>query len=134
MPDSDYIIFGHFYGECWGEECVEIFKIENENLYEDTTDHYPFGNAPYDGMYVPLSSAKYELVKDLVTHVPNQLLNETDTIIGIPDAYDQGGYYLELEEAGNVRFWMIDSDTGNIPGYLHAFTDTLNNYIGRISD
>ena len=133
-PESDYIIFGHFYGMCFGETCVEIYKIENENLYEDTADHYPSGNASYDGIYVPLSSAKYELVKDLENYVPGQLLNENDTIIGIPDAYDQGGYYLELKASGSTRFWLIDSDTGNTPNYLHAFTDTLNNYIDRISD
>ncbi len=132
QPDTGYFIFGHFYGMCFGETCVEIFKIENGALYEDTTDNYPFGDAPYDGMYVPLSSAQYALISDLMSHVPTQLLSETDKIIGTPDAYDQGGYYFEIKESGNRKYWMIDSDNGNIPAYLHTFTDALNSYINRL--
>ena len=41
LSKSDYIIFGHFYGKCMGEQCVEIFRLENEKLFEDTKDQYP---------------------------------------------------------------------------------------------
>ncbi len=115
-----------------GETCVEIFKLENGNLHEDTTDRYPFGNAPYNGIYVMRSSEEYDLVKDLINYIPSQLLSENDTTIGIPDAYDQGGYYLEVKEAGESRFWLIDTDKDNLPAYIHAFTDTLNSYVNRL--
>lgn len=128
QPDHEYLLFGKFAGMCWGETCVEIFKIENENLYEDTTDQYPFGSAPYNGVYILLSSTEYDLVKDLINYVPSELFSESDTIIGMPDAYDQGGYYLELRNSVETRFWLIDTDQDNIPSYLHAFTDTLNVY------
>ena len=36
LSTSDYIIFGHFYGKCVGEQCIEIFRLENEKLFEDT--------------------------------------------------------------------------------------------------
>lgn len=134
QPDNDYMVFGQFYGMCMGETCVEIFKMENGNLYEDTTDQYPFGSSPYNGSYIQLPQAKYNLVEDLANYVPPQLLNEGDTIIGMPDAYDQGGYYVELKESGGRRYWLIDTDKDNIPAYLRAFTDTLNNYIDRIAD
>jgi len=132
QPDNNYLIFGKFYGMCMGETCVEIFKIEDGILYEDTTDRYPFGNAPYNGIYIGRSSSDYNLVKDIINYVPPQLLNEADTTIGIPDAYDQGGYYLEVKEAGESRFWLIDTDKDNIPTYLQTFTDTLNSYINRL--
>ena len=38
--DLDYLIFGHFYGECFGENCIEIFKLEADALYEDDNDVY----------------------------------------------------------------------------------------------
>jgi hypothetical protein len=61
--DCDAFIFGHFYGKCVGEGCVETFKLENGKLYEDDTDQY----APesYDGHWNELPASKYELVKDL---------------------------------------------------------------------
>ena len=31
-PNQNYLVFGHYYGMCGGESCVEIFKINNENL------------------------------------------------------------------------------------------------------
>ncbi len=37
----EYLIFGHFYGECIGEKCVEIYKLNKTQLLEDTQDVYP---------------------------------------------------------------------------------------------
>lgn len=133
QQQDDFIVFGKYYGMCAGEDCVEIFKIENGVLYEDSTDIYP-NDSPYSGNYSALPSAKYDLVKDLSSHIPAQLFNEPNEYIGIPDAYDQGGYVLELKENGTVRYWRIDTDTSNTPAYLHAFTDTLRSYIDKISD
>ena len=46
LYDGDYLIFGHFYGMCGGEGCVEKFKLESNRLLEDTTqrlgDYYNF--------------------------------------------------------------------------------------------
>lgn len=131
--DDDYLIFGKYYGLCGGENCIEIFKIENATLYEDTNDSYP-ADAPYSGNYSALSPAKYDLVKDLSNHIPAQLLNEGNGYIGTPDAYDQGGYVLELANSGTIRYWRIDTDTSGTPAYLHAFTDTLNSYLNKISN
>lgn len=130
---DDFLIFGKYYGMCAGEDCVEIFKIENGTLSEDSNDNYPT-DSPYSGNYSALPSAKYNLVKDLGDHVPAQLLNENDGYIGMPDAYDQGGYVVELKVNGTTRYWRIDTDKSNTPGYLHAFTDTLRSYIDKISD
>lgn len=41
LSDSDYLIFGHFYGECVGEACVEILRLEESKLLGDTKDNYP---------------------------------------------------------------------------------------------
>lgn len=55
LSDSDYIIFGHFYGECGGETCIEIFRLEKDKLFEDINDNYPNSQNFYDGNYVQLS-------------------------------------------------------------------------------
>ena len=131
--EYDYLVFGKYYGFCGGENCIEVFKIENGVLYEDSSDVYPAG-APYQGAYVALSAAQYNLVKDLVNEIPAQLLNEPNGHIGIPDAYDQGGFVVEVKENGTVKYWRIDTHSAAIPAYLASFNDTLRSYIDAISN
>ena len=40
LGDQDYLVFGHFYGMCAGEGCVETFKLTDLELFEDTVDDY----------------------------------------------------------------------------------------------
>ncbi|TGE22150.1 hypothetical protein E5K00_18045 [Hymenobacter aquaticus] len=94
-------------------------------LQEDTQDTYPSSSAPYSGTFVARSPADYTLVKDLIQQVPADLLREKSTVIGSPDAGDWGGYYVEVTQAGQRRFWLIDTQKRNLPAYLHAFVDTL---------
>ena len=111
--ELSYFIFGHFYGECGGEGCVEIYKLEKGTLFEDTTDIYPTWMTPYDGTYISLPDEKFELVKDIVEHFPEELYAETENVLGQPDAGDWGGIYVEIKyvnDEENSGFWII----GNI--------------------
>ncbi len=125
-----YFIFGHFYGECGGEGCIEIYKLENERLWEDTTDVYPTSETPYDGIYISLPKIKYELVKDIIDYFPEELYNETVNYIGQPDAGDWGGIYVEIkyvDAAAKSGFWLLDQNSSNMP-------DVYNNFVTRINE
>ena len=52
-------------------------------------------------------------------------------VFGMPDAYDQGGIYLEMEKMNEdyINFWIIDNDTKNIPDYLREFTKQIQKNI-----
>ena len=50
--NPEYLIFGHFFGECIGEGCVEIFKLDADKLYEDSNDIYPGQSDFYDGNFI----------------------------------------------------------------------------------
>ncbi len=132
-PSEDfYLVFGHFYGECFGETCIEIFKIENNILYEDTLDNYPvFNNTPHKASYVQLSNDKYEKVKHLLDLIPNELFSENALVVGQPDAGDWGGLYLETNKSGKTNYWLIDKMKRNIPEYLHALVDSLEDAIQK---
>ena len=82
LSTSDYLIFGHFYGKCVGEQCIEIFKLENEKLFEDTKGQYPNSGEFYEGIWVQLSQQKFIDTKDLTKYFPTDLLNETEKVIG----------------------------------------------------
>jgi hypothetical protein len=129
---KDYLVFGHYYGMCYGDNCVEIFKIEKSSLSEDTLDKYPFFCCPYSGVFIPRDHQKYEMVKHLNGLIPAQLLLDTNKVIGTPDAFDQGGLYLEVKIGNTTRFWYIDMAKSNLPPYLHPLVDSLNSCIQKL--
>ena len=131
--DTEFLVFGHFYGECVGEGCVEIFKLDDSRLYEDTRDQYPGSNDFYQGLFdTQLPAEKYDLVKDLESYFPEALLNETEIIIGQPDAGDWGGIYFELKRGSTHRFWLLDQMESNMPAAYNDFVDRINEKIALI--
>lgn len=132
LSQSDYLIFGDFYGECLGH-CVRIFKLEQDKLFEDTKKEYPNKYSFYQGNFVQLPQQKFDIAKDLINSFPKKLLNETDTVIGIPDAADQGGLYIEYNVGGVRKFWLLDNWKTNTPAEYHEFIDKVNEKIRQLS-
>jgi hypothetical protein len=132
LSSSDYIIFGHFYGECIGEACVEIFRLEKDKLFEDTKDQYLNSKNFYLGNYVQLSQQKFIDTKDLTSSFPIDLLSETNNVIGQPDAGDWGGLYVEYNFDGVRKFWLLDQMKSNVPTRYHNFIDKINEKIKQL--
>ncbi len=132
VSNPDYLIFGHFYGFCQGERCVEIFRLDDSALQEDTLDKYPDRTKFYTAAYKNLSKAQFELVKGLTANFPMELLNETDVVIGQPDASDGGGLYIEYKSATVHKYWFIDQFKQNVPTKYHAFMDEVNKKIALL--
>ena len=131
--EINYLIFGHFYGFCSGEECIEIFKLTETKLFEDINDNYP-GQSPYDGSFEVIGNDKFKLVKDLMKYFPENILNESKLVFGCPDCADQGGLYIEYNVNGTARNWSIDQNKTQVPSYLHDFMDRINKKIKIIND
>ncbi len=131
-PKPDYIIFGHFHGECMGEHCIEIFKLKEDKLLEDINDYYPSSKDFYTGSYVQLSEQKFNDTKELTSLFPTDLLNETKTVFGSPDAADAGGLYIEYSANGIRKFWLLDKVKRNVPAKYHAFMDKVNEKIALL--
>ncbi|MCR5888785.1 hypothetical protein LRS06_13605 [Hymenobacter sp. J193] len=109
--ENSTVLFGSYYGECSGEECIEIYKLDTaaQSLAEDTKDEYPTSASPYAGAYTARTTAEFDAVKDLVQQIPLTLLAKEDVVIGQPDAGDWGGYYLEVQNGEQRRYWLIDT-------------------------
>ena len=121
----DYLIFGHYYGHCLGEACVEIFKLTSDGLFEDTSDSYLSSQFEF----LPLDTEKYEVARGLKQALPAPLLHSTEASFGCPDCADQGGLYIEISSNGERRNWRIDQDKRMVPGDLHSFLDKVNETI-----
>ncbi len=133
LSDTDYLVFGHFYGECLGESCIENYRLESNRILELTDDSYPNKSINYNGNYALLPDSIFTLVKDLPNYFPQKLIDEHDTIIGQPDAGDWGGIYIEYNRDGVQRFWLIDQMKSNVPEYLFDFIDKVNEKIALIN-
>ena len=129
INEQNYLIFGHFYGMCAGEGCVETYKLTDLKLYEDILDDYSGQNLDF----VELDNETFEQINDLVDFFQNQLLNETDTVFGCPDCSDGGGLFIQYSDNGNLKSWRIDQFQENVPSYLHSFIDKVNEKIVLIN-
>ncbi len=132
ISSNDYLIFGRFAGFCIGENCVRIFKLDSNQLAEDTLDKYPGRTDFYAGEFVKISDSKHEIALALLDGFPQEILNETDTVFGCPDCADQGGYYLEVKKDNVHKFWILDTNKSSIPEYLHDYVDKLDAVIGQL--
>ena len=125
--DEQYLIFGEFYGECQGDDCVKTFKLTKTHLYRDTKKQYGASDFNFKEMNADL----FEKVEGLESHLPLELLNENETI-GCPDCLDQGGYYIEFVHEGHVYNWRVDKIRDATPAYLANFLDRIDNSMAAI--
>ena len=133
--DADYILFGHFYGLCLGETCIETYKLTDSKLFEDTVDHYGGGGKePYPGKYVLLADSLFQKVKGLKDHIPEELVAGGSKAFGMPDAGDGGGIYVERSENGIVQQWWIDNHRQSMPDYLYPFVQRIRESIDLLSE
>ena len=122
---NDYVVFGHFYGFCSGEQCIELYKYQGGKLYEDQRDYYPTSTLPYDGKWVQLEDTLAVLGEEVRRSLPDSMLLYTDSIFGMPDAVDQGGTYVELNRGGVRYYWVMDNSQGGLPEYMQPFSELV---------
>ena len=119
----DTLIFGHFYGECSGERCIETYKLESDKLYEDVLDRYAGGDHQHFGFQQLPDNLKKNL-PDLVSMLPDQIYQQPSTI-GMPDAGDWGGIYVQVRKQGVTHWWLIDKAEANLFDWLLPFKQNI---------
>jgi hypothetical protein len=131
---EDYLIFGHHFGFCAGEECLEYFRVTGTELveYEDNCTPGILSSCIPDSK--KLSDAKFTFAQNLIANFPDSLFSETATTIGCPDCADQGGLYLEIKQGDVIRFWDLDNDNSSLPTYLRAYADEVRAAIDGINN
>jgi len=137
-PLSDYLIFGTYFGECYGD-CTTLIKIENGKAYADDVE-FPFKKTRAESgafYYPPLDHIKfqkeaipndyYEISKGLLEKFPEDFARLDSQEFGSPDADDTGGIYLEVRLNGERKVWTIDgSQHADLPEEVLQFRESLN--------
>lgn len=134
VAKDGYIVFGHFYGFCEGEQCIELYKYENGVLYEDQRDQYPPSALPYNGRWVKLRDGLKGYADDIQSNKPDSMMMFTDSIFGMPDAVDQGGVYFELKEGDSFHYWVMDNSPSALPEYLRPFAALIRERSRSLSE
>ncbi len=114
------LTFGKYYGFCAGD-CVSLYKISGEQLFEDDLMRFSGWDTPVFKS-TPMSNQRYQQAKILLDNFPQDLLQTNVETFGCPNCADQGGYYLEWQKGEVVRRWRIDTNESELPNYLVAYT------------
>lgn len=130
---EDFLVFGRFYGECRGEQCIEIYRLQDGRLYEDRKDQYVSNESFYPGDFQALDEDAFLQAKDLWDAIPQSIYDEDQIRFGCPDCADQGGIYLEIKTGTFHEFWILDQNKNEVPTYLHEFMDKVNSKIDILS-
>lgn len=127
--DETILIFGIYYGFCAGN-CTHIYKLEDGELYQDNVDHLNPEQLTFE--LSPLPEEDYISAKVVLENFPEKLLDEEEDYIGLPDAHDQGGYYIEYRKEDIHRFWRIDTVDSRIPAYLANYMDLVQSVVNQL--
>lgn len=129
QPEADAtierLIFGRYNSFCSGRDCAEYFMIERGLLYADMDDgeRKPF---PVSGDWQPLTKEEHGIAAILLTTLPQEIWRSEHDVFGAPDAYDQGGYYLEVRLSSGVhRSWRLDTEYTALPEFLQTYAKTM---------
>ena len=115
----EYVIFGTFFGNCFPQDCIDIFKIQNDSLFK-SDNTYPI-NTLYSGEFEFMGNEKLALVADFKNQIPSELFEIEEQYIGCPDCSDMGGFIIEYSTEDFQANWLIDTRTRNVPEELHEF-------------
>lgn len=104
----EYLMFGYVPGWCIPDTSsyLKYYKLENDQLFEnDNSTCFP---DQVTFLSTPMSTTNYDLAKDLLNTIPDDLLLTTQSYLGCPNCGDQGTIYVELKANGQVRSWSLD--------------------------
>lgn len=132
-PQEDYIVFGIFDVYCYGEACVEFYKLTDEALLESNVDQFTIQNGFYPFVdFYALSNDKFDQVKDLGDFVPSQLWDEANTHIGQADVSDVGSLYFEIKKGGEHRYWVFENGDFDMPEVYSVFMGKIEEKISLL--
>ncbi|MCB0658205.1 MAG: hypothetical protein KDC57_18805 [Saprospiraceae bacterium] len=114
---GDFFIYGVYHGYCAGE-CVTLFKLTSTNLYMDDLARLDPDNLKFQE--TPLPDSSYQKALVLWEDFPEAMWEEPERL-GMPDAHDQGGYFIRIKEGNKERDWYIDTVLERLPDYVQEY-------------
>lgn len=132
--DTDHIekiAFGQFSTtNCFGENCIEIFKLDGTGLHEDLLDQLPQIGVSYAGQYDRKVNAGAQIqVTNFfeTTTIPQELLDLPSGQVGSAPSWATNVYF-EYKKGSYHRYWILDgSFDGSLPVSIQNFVSQVFN-------
>ena len=131
-PEEDFIIFGILNGYCYGEGCVQFYKVESDRLLQDIEEDYNGGFHEFR-LFKVLPDSLFELVKDIGDYVPQKLLAEPSGQIGEADISDVGVIYFEMKDGTFHQNWSLERGDLEMPLAYADFMSKVQEKIALIN-
>ena len=128
------LIFGLSNGFCLGDVCVRLFKIEDGTIRADDGVERLRLDEPIPFQSTALPEADYERALPLLDDFPELLTTAQDTVYGIPDAYDQGSIFIQLQSDEVDRFWLLDTNVDALPEELQSYATRVKAITNELSE
>lgn len=120
---ADALIFGTFYGECFGDDCVRTYMVSEGILYKDANDAYVMNSRSFE----KVSDDGADIALKISEKMTSGLGDIVNSSIGCPDCRDQGGVYLETVDSDEVStYWIFDQDKSEVAEEFHPLLDIIN--------
>lgn len=128
--EIDAIIYGVYTGECYGH-CATMYQLEKDRLLVDTTDSFfkSKSNAMIFNGY-SLDSTQFQKAKEVINQLPDILLTSNSKSFGSPDAYDQGGIFIQIKSGAKTKSFYIDTELKLIPTELRNYAKLIMKVTG----
>ncbi len=122
----EYIVYGTYYGECWGH-CSLMFKLDNSKLLVDTTRSF-FKNWEKTVTFKNDTASQKDFLdaKEILQTIPTLLFISTSKSFGDPDGYDQGGIFVQLKINKKIKRFYIDRAGDKTPPALRNFAELID--------
>ena len=115
---GDYLIFGYYNTECWGDGCIQIYAVTEDKLYRDVNNSYRLTNSKF----VELDQDLFQVASELLHQIPDQLFSESEGMIYCNGFCYFGGNVIKYVKDGESRMWTIGSAA---PPYLVAYNQQI---------
>ena len=125
---DDHFIFGQYYNYC-NSNCVNYFMIKKDRLYIDDMTH-PSKRLKFKNQ--TLTQDKFNLAKQLVDILPENLKNSPSQSFGCPDCGDEGAYYIEIKKNRTSKKFHIEMDTAKLPKELKNYIPEMEKVISQL--
>ncbi len=103
------LIFGTFAGECFGD-CFDVFRIDNGKLQEDQVVDFFTQDYSFTSSFT-FPELQFNLYKNILSEIPQELVDGSDKTYGCPDCADQGGFYFEIRTSdGATKKYIVDTN------------------------
>lgn len=110
---TENIVFGIYCGEC-DENCSYFVKQADEEYFEDTSAAY-FSNRASFIKQIHFKEISGEVFSNPIDiDEVASVLSKYESIIGEPDASDQCGYFIEIQQQGKSQRYLIDPNYDSI--------------------